>query len=108
MAPEDVRRLVDIEADLDERYISQVRFGRSRFLRTAGLALFALATGLVAESEAQAAPTPEGCRNATCHRNHTGGYHCWRTQVGCKIYKCCDWRYNGEVCICRGFVGTAC
>ena len=123
MAPEDVRRLVDIEADLDERYISQVRFGRSRFLRTAGLALFALATGLVAESEAQAAPTPEGCRNAPgcdkcegskctlsgCTKAYTcRDHHCWRTRVGCKIYKCCDWRYNGEVCICRGFVGTAC
>ena len=127
MDPKDVKRLVDIEAGLDDQYISQVRFGRSRFLRTAGLALFALATGLVAESQAKAAPTPRGCSNAPgcnnckgatctsagCRKATTcGGNHCWRTQIGCNIYKCCDWRHKGhprdQTCICRGFVGRAC
>ena len=66
MAPEDFRRLVDVEANLDDRHMSQVRFGRSRFLRAASLALFGLAAGLVAVPPpvAKAAPTPEYCHDA--------------------------------------------
>jgi|SRR5215207_3101471 len=135
MALEDAKRLVDVEADLDDRDLMGVRFGRSRFLRTAALALFGLATGLVAAPPAEAAPTPRGCFNAPgcnnckgsrcmnprCRRATTcGGVACWETSIrredGCNyIYKCCDWYKDfGEdtdpekVCICRGFVRKEC
>lgn len=131
MAPEDVKHLVDIEADLDDRHLSRVRFGRRRFLRTASLALFGIATGLVAvPRDAEAAPTPPGCHGppgcnccsgCTCclsgctrPRNTcrspsgtTNNGTCWRTCYRRRLYKCCDWRKrNGELCICRCFVGT--
>ncbi len=126
MAPEDLRHIVDIEADLDDQHISQVRFGRSRFLRTAGLALFGLAAGLVAEpQEAEAhRQTPEGCygepacghcRGCTCTspgckrpRNTCNGPNltqhgtCWRTMYDGSMIKCCDWRKStGKLCICK-------
>jgi hypothetical protein len=122
--PEDPRRLADLELGLDERHLDEVRFGRSRFLRHAGLALFGIATGLVAVPQgADAAPTPEGCSNAPgCGRcrgakcispgcrkvNTCGGAHCWTFTSGCRQYKCCDWRRRGNVCICRGYVGNVC
>lgn len=122
--PEDLRHLTDLETDLDERHLAEVRFGRNRFLRTMGLALFGVAAGLVAvPQEAGAAPTPAGCNNApgcgrcrgakclspNCRKVKTcGGNHCWVTRIGCNQYKCCDWKRRGKVCICRGFVGTVC
>jgi hypothetical protein len=127
MGPEDRKHLVDLEAELDYRRVSQVRFGRSRFLRTAGLALFGFVTGLVAlpPEEAEAAPTPRGCHGepgcnccngCTCCENgcrkpthvtcHESGGHCWRTVVNGKIFRCCDWHRAGGLCICRCFVGT--
>jgi hypothetical protein len=128
MTPEDVQHLVDIGAEIDDRHLSQVRFGRSRFLRTAGLALFGFATGLVAAppEEAEAASVPRGCHGqtgcnccngCTCCENgcskptrvtcRASGGTCWRTVVNGKIYKCCDWhRAGGGTCICRCFVGT--
>jgi hypothetical protein len=132
MALEDLKLLVDVEADLDDRAIMEVRFGRSRFLRTAALALFGLATGLVATPPAEAAPTPKYCANAPgcnhckggtctsplCRRATTcGGVSCWTVSVpdgnGCNnIYKCCDWYKEGHSptneCICRGFVRKQC
>jgi hypothetical protein len=128
---DDLRRLVDIEADFGEEQLSQVRFGRSRFLRNAGLALFGFAAGLgVAPREAAAdhrrAPSPCGgyprchrCRGSRCTSsvcrpiNTCGGNQCWRTAVrvggGCRdIYRCCDWRGGFGACICRGYLGRVC
>src|SRR5918997_2581049 len=113
--PEDFRRLLDIEADFGEEELSQVRFGRSRFLRNAGLALFGLAAGLgaaprEAEADHQPAPSPCGgyprchrcrgsrCTSSVCRPIYTcGGNQCWRTAVrvggGCRdVYRCCDLR----------------
>ena len=42
----------------EERHLRLVPFGRNRFLRTAGIALFALAIRLVAPRTALAAPWP--------------------------------------------------
>jgi len=125
MPEEDVRRLVDIEADLDDGQLSQVPFGRKRFLRTLGLALFGVATGMVASREAaRAAPTPTGCANDGTHRNFAqcpkcsgttcthskcgptrnycgSGTNCWTTCYNGNRYECCDWTYNNKPCICR-------
>jgi hypothetical protein len=115
----------ELEAQIDDEQLSKVRFGRSRFLRDAGLALFGLTAGMFAMSagadEADAAPpgcsgapTCRSCRGATCRRcarrAHTcGGRHCWRIRRGCRVYRCCDWvTRRGSLCICRGFVGYAC
>ena len=129
--PEDYRRLVDIGEDFGEEQLSQVRFGRSRFLRNAGLVLFGLATGLVAtprEAEAnhQSAPSPcqgyprchhcrgSRCTSRVCRPIYTcGGNQCWRTAVrrqgGCRdIYRCCDYRGGFGACICRGYLGRVC
>ena len=132
MAPDNLKHLADVEADLDDSHVSQVRFGRSRFLRTASLALFGFVTGLVAvpPQEAEAAPTPRGCygqpgcnccndctccergcrrpNRVTCRRpGATNNGTCWTTVVNGNIYRCCDWRRaGGGLCICRCFVGT--
>ncbi len=128
---DDLRRLVDIEADFGEEQLSQVRFGRSRFLRNAGLALFGLAAGLVAtpgeaQADHQRAPSPcsgyprchkcrgSNCTSSVCRPVYTcGGNQCWRTAVrvggGCRdIYRCCDWRGGFGACICRGYLGRVC
>jgi hypothetical protein len=133
MPEEDVRRLVDIEADLDDGQLSQVPFGRRRFLRTLGLALFGVATGMVASQEAaRAAPTPTGCANDGTHRNYqrcpkcgwrgnefvcthngcgpsTGACwsdtNCWISCVSRVQYKCCDFVYNNKPCICSYSMG---
>ena len=130
MPPEDVRRLVDIEADLDEGQLSQVRFGRRRFLRTLGLALFGVATGMVAMSpEAEARRTPTYCFGApgcNCCRNRSYPESEWCCERGCTVanscnngttqcwtvcrngnqYKCCDfYRHNGKLCMCQNWIG---
>ena len=128
---DDLRRLVDIEGDFGEEQLSQVRFGRSRFLRNAGLALFGLAAGLgaaprEAEADHQPAPSPcsgyprchrcrgSRCTSSVCRPIYTcGGNHCWRTAVrvggGCRdVYRCCDWRGGFGACICRGYLGRVC
>jgi hypothetical protein len=122
MPPEDVRRLVDIEADLDEGRLSQVWFGRRQFLRTLGLALFGLATGMVAmPPEAQARPTPEHCfgapgcpncdsegrcRHKKCTvANTCWGDSCWTVCRDGFIYQCCDSWYRGGICMCRKVIG---
>jgi hypothetical protein len=114
--------LVDIEAGLDEGQLSQVPFGRKRFLRTLGLALFGVATGMVASQKAAvAAPTPAPCygfprcpqckkRGSEIQCTHpncgpTSGYcptgtPCWRTCYNGTLYNCCDWTYNNKPCIC--------
>src|SRR5918994_2245962 len=120
--PLDKTRVAELEAEIDDEQLSEVRFGRNRFLRNAGLALFGLAAGsLVAQAEADAAPpgcngapTCRRCRGATClncsrRATSCGGRHCWRIRLGCRVYRCCDWvNRRGNLCICRGFVGNVC
>jgi hypothetical protein len=121
LPPEDVRRLVDIEADLDEGQLSQVRFGRRRFLRTMGLALFGLTTGMVAvQGEAAAVPVRGGCNRAptckdcdtttgTCsgcrgsNGDGTAGCCWWASSNAGGIttcYQCCDYIQDGKLCVC--------
>jgi hypothetical protein len=121
--PMDFRELANLEEGLDDEHLSEVRFGRSRFLRNMGLALFGLATGVFAAPPRDADAAPPGCHGGptcgTCHGTRCrlcrrrayscGGYHCWRIRIGCRVYACCDWvSRGGYLCICRGFVGTVC
>ena len=123
--PLDKTRVAELEAEIDDEQLSKVRFGRSNFLRDAGLVLFGLATGVfVAPSRGAGAAPPRGCngapecgscRGSFCRRcrrkthHYCGGNHCWRIRLGCRVYRCCDWiNINGNLCICRGFVGYAC
>ena len=122
--PLDRTRVEELEAEIDGEQLSKVRFGRSNFLRNAGLALFGISAGLFAAPREAAAAPPRGCsgapecgscRRARCRRcirkaNHTcGGDHCWRIRIGCRIYRCCDWiNVNHHLCICRGLVGYVC
>ncbi len=107
---------VNLEQGLNDEQLSEVRFGRSRFLRSASLAFFGLAAGvLVPTDPAQAAPpgchgaprclTCDGCSCRRCRRRalHTcGGRHCWRTRYNGRCYKCCDFvSAGGDLCICR-------
>ncbi len=121
--PMDYKQLADLEEGLDDEHLLGVRFGRSRFLRNAGLALFGLAAGVFATPPQQAeaappgchgAPTCRTCRGSFCRRCRRrayscGGNHCWRIRIRCRVYRCCDWiNARGNLCICRGFVGYAC
>jgi hypothetical protein len=121
--PLDKTQLAELEAEIDDEQLSKVRFGRSRFLRDASLALFGLTAGLfMVEEVAEAAPpgchgaiTCRRCRGArclSCARRATSscaGRHCWRIRRGCRIYRCCDWiTRRGRLCVCRGLVGYVC
>ena len=117
-------QVAELEADIDDDQLSEVRFGRNRFLRNASLALFGLTTGLFAIDTEKAEAAPPGCHGAiTCRRcrgatclncarratSTCGGRHCWRIRRGCRVYRCCDWvTRGGRLCICRGFVGNVC
>jgi hypothetical protein len=121
--PLDHRQLADLEEGLEDEHLLDVRFGRSRFLRQAGLALFGAAVAVFAapprDAQAappgcQGAPTCRTCSGANCQRCRRrayscGGNHCWRIRMGCNVYRCCDWvsAFN-TLCICRGFVGRVC
>jgi hypothetical protein len=82
----------DIEDALDEQHLSQVRFGRSRFLRVLSLGLFGLATGLVAAPQrASAAPaTSPSCgslpRCSSCSGDGrcNPGIKCTKSNSTCK------------------------
>ena len=122
--PLDKTEVAELEAAIDEEQLSKVRFGRSRFLRNAGLALFGLAAGVFAAPPQEAEAAPPGCtgaaecgscRGSYCRRcrrkthTHCGGNHCWRIRIGCRVFRCCDWiGRRGHLCICRGFVGHVC
>jgi hypothetical protein len=120
--PLDKTQVAELEAEINDEQLSKVRFGRSRFLRDASLALFGLTAGMfAAQPRAEAAPpgcngaaTCGSCRGARCARcrrkaNTCGGNHCWRIRIGCRVFRCCDWvNSNGRLCICRGFVGYVC
>ena len=117
-------QVAELEAEIDDDQLSEVRFGRNRFLRNASLALFGLTVGVFATPPEEAEAAPPGCYGAiTCRRcsgakclgcarrarNTCGGRHCWRTRIGCRVYRCCDWvTRGGRLCICRGFVGRVC
>jgi len=117
-------QVAELEAEIDDEQLSKVRFGRSRFLRDASLALFGLTVGVFAVQPQEAQAAPPGCNGAVtcghcrgarclgCSRRATstcGGRHCWRTRIGCRVYRCCDWvTRGGRLCICRGFVGNVC
>lgn len=107
MPDDEFRRLVD--GDEEER--ASIRFGRSRFLRIMGGALFALVGGAMLPDTAHAAPYPcygyPGCTRCCgcgggCTKAYTceGSKHCWYTATATATYKCCDWRLpNGSLCI---------
>ncbi len=96
--PLDKAQVAELESTIDDEQLSKVRFGRSRFLRNASLALFGLAAGALAvQEEAEAAPpgcngapTCGCCRGSRCcrcrrkARNSCGGNHCWRIRIGCR------------------------
>jgi hypothetical protein len=123
--PIDFKQLADLEEGLDDEQLAEVRFGRSRFLRNAGLALFGLAAGMFAAPPEDAEAAPRGCHGGptcrTCRGAHCArcrrrayscedrGIHCWRIRMGCRVYRCCDWiSAFGSLCICRGYVGNVC
>lgn len=122
--PLDKTQVAELEAAIDDEQLSKVRFGRSRFLRNAGIALFGLAAGMFAAPQREAEAAPPGCHGAptcgTCRgaycrrcrrkaRHSCGGNHCWRIRIGCRVYRCCDWiSAGGYLCVCRGFVGYVC
>jgi hypothetical protein len=117
--PVNKSQMVDLEEGLDEVHISQVRFGRNRFLRNAALALFGAAAGVFAVPPEQAEAAPPGCHGAPacntcydgcrCHRcrrrAHSckgGTTHCWRTRYNGRCIRCCDFiSASGTLCICR-------
>ncbi|MGH3144633.1 MAG: hypothetical protein ACRDTR_02415, partial [Rubrobacter sp.] len=59
--PVDHRLVTDLEEELGEEHLSGVRFGRSRFLRNAGLAMFGIAAGVFAAPPQDAEAAPPGC-----------------------------------------------
>lgn len=58
--PLDKTRVAELEAEIDDERLSEVRFGRSSFLRNAGLALFGLSAGLFATPPREAAAAAVG------------------------------------------------
>jgi hypothetical protein len=107
---DDIRRLVD----LDDQALTNVSFGRNRFLRALGVALFGLVTRLAAPQLAHAyhgsPPAPcfgfgqchccsgtQCCNPAGCQYPGSlgcpGGGQCWYTCIGgSQLFKCCDWQ----------------
>jgi hypothetical protein len=127
--PKNLEHRVDIETGLDDDGLSQVRFGRNRFLRLLGVGLFGMATIGIADSTAEARPPkPRGLCNSdqgevecpSCskkwRRNHarsegTCGSNdppCWNEQHGEYQWKCCDWELkDGSHCYCPKYLGRA-
>lgn len=110
----------------EEHHLRLIPFGRNRFLRAAGVALFTLATQLVAPRTVLASPPwpcygnqnvyqCPCCQGAACCSNGCittqdycpdvkTGAHCWYTAIeGSGTYECCDWVTDsgyGDLCIC--------
>ena len=120
--PIDYRLVADLEEGLGDEHLSEIRFGRSRFLRNAGLALFGLAAGVFAAppQEAEAAPPAamgtdmphlQGSFCVRCRgrfRSHCPprgeSNACWRSRYNGRCIRCCDWiNAFGRPCICRGY-----
>jgi len=115
---EEIRQLID----LDNRSLGIVRFGRNRFLRALGIALFGFVVQMVAPQLAYAHHgSPPGpcyaygvchccsgttCCSTGCHYpgwlGCPGGGQCWWScQTPNQFWKCCDWRDgDGNECIC--------
>ena len=121
--PVNYRQVADLEEGLGEEHLSEVRFGRSRFLRNAGLALFGLAAGVVGlpPEEAEAAPPGcygypkcRSCKGRTCLRCRRRLFthcppagernQCWRSRYRGRCIVCCDYiNAFGNPCVCRGY-----
>lgn len=126
----EIRRLVD----LDEQALARVPFGRNRFLRALGIALFGSVVRLllpqITQAHHQDPPYPcfgyhkcSCCSGTSCctasgcgyweSLGCPGGGQCWYTcGVEGYLYKCCDWRqrlpdgsWDPNPCICSGWVG---
>jgi hypothetical protein len=125
--PADLRQLTDLEEGLDEEHLSEVRFGRSRFLRKAGLVLFGIAAGTVGLPTQEAEAAPPGCygyptcgtcrgrycrrcrRRFTTHCPPSGtANQCWRSRYNGRCIVCCDYiNALGDPCVCRGYCSGA-
>jgi len=115
----------------DDALLSEVPFGRSRFLKVLGSGLAGFAVQMAYRAEpAQAAhvgpPPPcygyrkcHACHNGNCTRDCTyvgymgcpSGRACWTGCYGGRRYKCCDYkeRFPGgstHNCLCRGDIGA--
>lgn len=120
----EIRRLVD----LDEPALARVPFGRNRFLRVLGIALFGSVVRLLLPQSVQAShaspPYPcygyhpcSNCNGTQCSPNcenpggdagcDSGG-QCWWTCMPNGLYRCCDWEQFGEYCICSSYAGPSC
>lgn len=92
---------------------------RRGFVGKLGTAMFgALAAGLLKSHAALAThnPPPSGCYGyGICHCCSTGcgsvradlgcptGTGCWywADSANCKVWRCCDYMYGGQPCLCR-------
>ena len=97
--------------DLDEHDLAKVPFGRNRFLRALGIALFGLTVQSILPQTVAAAPYPcfgyptcsccsghnccaSGCCAVTGHSHCPGGGQCWYVCTGGGMFKCCDYHYG--------------
>ena len=116
----------ELEAEIDDEQLSNVRFGRSNFLRNAGLALFGLSAGLFAIPPREAAAAPRGA--ATAPRNAAlpaealaaaaapggpttpaeGTIAGESVSAGRSTGAVIGSTVNHNLCICRGFIGNVC
>jgi hypothetical protein len=128
---EQIRQMVDPDGSLFDK----VHFGRNRFLRAAGAALFGLAVRTAlprqihAHHEAPSFPcwgyhNCNCCSGTTCCTGFGCGYwqslgcptgqQCWYTCTGGgQLFRCCDWReklpngsWDPNPCICSSWVGS--
>lgn len=94
--------------------------------RIASAAIAAVGTRLIRSNKAHAThvPPPAGCYGFNvCHCCGSGtcgsvradfgcpsGTGCWYyyQESPCRTYKCCDYLYGGEPCLCRLFVSNSC
>ena len=121
--PIDYRLVADLEEGLGDEHLSEIRFGRSRFLRNAGLARFGLAAGAFAAPPQEAEAAPPGCYGYRTCRTCRGSFcvrcrgrfrshcpprgesnQCWRSRYNGRCIRCCDWvNAFGRPCVCRGY-----
>lgn len=128
---EEIRQLVD----LDDRALVNVHFGRNRFLRALGIAIFGYVVQMVAPETAHAyhgsTPYPcfgfgqchccsgtsccttDGCQ-AVAGVGCPGGGQCWTTCASNNLWRCCDWKEKPcptcawQYCICGRRIQTGC
>jgi len=123
----DIQRLIDPE----DRYLAQVPFGRNRFLRALGVALFSLATRLVTPEIAHASHNTNvypcfgyglchSCNGGTCnccgcyyppYLDCPSGGQCWYSchATTHQVFRCCDWNVPGDnPCLCKQYAYCCC